>query len=539
MTISKQSLTNLFKKHQKSIIKVLEIKSEKEESKYKGDLQRWLTRKLTKEKRLWQVCKTYEMKIVSNKLTKKQKEILDFIPLESKWLYNYAIWELNQLYKDEEKVDEERMNQKTKEKYIVQVIKDKESFYSKTKLKLQKISEVKKVMIKVGDKFEERELSHIPSSVKDEVITQLQNNIKSLVAIKSKGRKTWSLKFKSFVNTFHLKQYGNSHKIIDDKFIHLTKVGKLRVRGLSQLKNIHFQLDSHGENHFEFANAKITKRPSWYHFMLTTYQDKLNNNRTIDNKYIFDKSKNTYKLDKDWNRILKPNVWIDFWIESQLTLSDGTKFKFKVEEDKRLKKLSTKLNRKANTIKKKTWLKKLRREDRGTRFYKLKEKITLQHERIANKRKTIKRKVVSYIKNNFSLIVMQDEQIANWHKSWMKWWWKRIQNSAIGGIIGDLKKIPTTILLNKFISTSRPCSQCWCLKYKEELWLDDRIYDCLECWVKLDRDVNSALFMETLGTWIKIPLEQRKFTLLEIKTSNILSHESLLSLICKKRNHLL
>jgi hypothetical protein len=75
--------------------------------------------KATRVRRKTQVCKTYELKIITNKLSKKQQNTLNRIFLECKWLYNYAIAELNSIYDAEEKIDEERTNKKTVDKYTV------------------------------------------------------------------------------------------------------------------------------------------------------------------------------------------------------------------------------------------------------------------------------------------------------------------------------------------------------------------------------------------------------------------------------------
>lgn len=134
----------------------------------------------TREKRKSQICKTYEMKIVENKLSKAKKDTLDRIFLECKWLYNYAIAELNSLYEAEEKIDEERTNKKTKEKYIAKIIKDKDGYYAKTNALLSETMGLKTVRIKVRGIFEDREFISIPAIVRQEVIAQLKNNIKSL-----------------------------------------------------------------------------------------------------------------------------------------------------------------------------------------------------------------------------------------------------------------------------------------------------------------------------------------------------------------------
>ena len=43
----------------------------------------------------------------------------------------------------------------------------------------------------------------------------------------------------------------------------------------------------------------------------------------------------------------------------------------------------------------------------------------------------------------------------------------------------------------RYEATSKICSKCW--NKKEDLTLFDRIYQCNNCWIKIDRDKNAAI----------------------------------------------
>ncbi|MEM3197571.1 MAG: hypothetical protein QW431_06450 [Conexivisphaerales archaeon] len=71
----------------------------------------------------------------------------------------------------------------------------------------------KKVNIKVGDKFEERELIVLSSQMKQYLIKRLQNNLKSL--IESKGKKIGKIRYRKALHSIPLMQYGITYKIKD------------------------------------------------------------------------------------------------------------------------------------------------------------------------------------------------------------------------------------------------------------------------------------------------------------------------------------
>jgi ribosomal protein L37AE/L43A len=101
---------------------------------------------------------------------------------------------------------------------------------------------------------------------------------------------------------------------------------------------------------------------------------------------------------------------------------------------------------------------------------------------------------------------------------------KKVQNSGIWGIIGEIKKLPTHIMTDKFLKSTQDCSCCWSNKLME---LKDRIYKCESCWFIWDRDMNSSY--NILQTWIDkiIPLLQREINKKIITLNDLLWNKSL------------
>lgn len=149
--------------------------------------------KQTKKRRQNQIARTYILKL--GKLSKNKIELLERAFLEAKWLYNWAIHQ--------------------------------EAVFSIDGNK------VKKVRVKVGENFEERELSVLGSQVRQEIVERIKDSVKALSKLKKSGKKAGRLKPKKKVNSIPFKQYGVSHRIdFERKRVYLQKLGSFRVFGL-------------------------------------------------------------------------------------------------------------------------------------------------------------------------------------------------------------------------------------------------------------------------------------------------------------------
>ncbi|MEM0159946.1 MAG: hypothetical protein QW393_04285, partial [Candidatus Micrarchaeaceae archaeon] len=100
--------------------------------------------KATRAKRKDQTAKVYEIKFDKSKISKQRSDALQRLFLEGKWFTNYI---------------------------ISKGITDSVSY---------KDYKVRKVNIKVGNKFEERELTILSSQMKQYLIKRLQSNVKTL-----------------------------------------------------------------------------------------------------------------------------------------------------------------------------------------------------------------------------------------------------------------------------------------------------------------------------------------------------------------------
>ncbi len=139
--------------------------------------------------------------------------------------------------------------------------------------------------------------------------------------------------------------------------------------------------------------------------------------------------------------------------------------------------------------------KKLSRQQKGSKnYWKTKQKIQKKHQKIYNRRKDIKNKILSLLKR-YEYVLIQEEQIKNWHSGLFG---KQIQNTGIGGIISMLKQnIETLIPVDKYEATTKVCSRCGCRK--EDIKLSVRTYKCEKCGLVIDRDLNSAINILKIG----------------------------------------
>lgn len=357
--------------------------------------------KETKERRKTQIAKTFCLKLQNLSKTKEEKLLRAF--LEAKWLYNWAIHQENVFEIDG--------------------------------------SKVKKVQVRAGESFEERELTALGSQARQEIVDRIKDNMKALAKLKEKGKKVGRLKPKKKVNSIPFKQYGVSHRIdFERNRIHLQKLGSFRVLGLHQIP----------EN-AELSKAVLIRKPSGYYIHITCF------------------------VPKEERPTLEKPVAIDFGIKDKLTLSNGMKIDFEVPESKRLKRLQRELARK-------------RKGSRNRE--KVRQKLAREYERIENRRKDAINKIIAFLKL-YSMVVFQQDNISSWHKGWFS---RAVQYSGIGKLRERLSSSPLPVLeIDRFEPTSRICSKCGA--YFEELKLSDRTVFCPECGNKMDRDLNACLVM--------------------------------------------
>ncbi len=313
-----------------------------------------------------------------------------------------------------------------------------------------KTEKLKQVEVKTPQGVETREINCLSSQMKQGILDRIKKNLTDLTKAKQKGIKVGKLKFKSDYRNIPLKQNGITFKVLKDKNrIKLQGLKKpVRVLGLHQIP----------ENR-DIAKAELIKKPDGYYIYLTCYIDK--------------------EAEKQKQEKINKPIGIDFGIKHQLTLSNGIKINYSIEETKRLKKLQ----------------KKLSRQQKGSKNYqKTKQKIQKEHQKTYNRRKDIKNKILSLLKK-YEYVIIQEEQIKNWYSGLFG---KQIQNTGIGGIISMLKQnIETLIPVDRYEATTKICSRC--RSRKENIALSDRTYMCDNCGLVIDRDLNSAINILKIG----------------------------------------
>lgn len=358
----------------------------------------------TRMKRAKQICKTFKFKIDYNNLNKQQKEHIKMLFVEAKWIYNYLIsqddiYSFN--YKD--------LNQ------VIHKDKNRNDIVSN--------------------------IQYVRSSVKQELITQIVNQIKGLSKLKKKGHKVGKLKFKSEFNSIKLKQYNITHYLRGNKFKIQGIKNLIRVRGIEQLKKY---------KNIDYTIANLLYDGINYYIALTCFIDK-------------DNIEKQYKNDI---------VGIDMGVSTSLTLSDGTKYDISIGESDRLKKLQTKL---------------VSKQKGSNNRYKLIRKIRKEYIYISNKKNDISNKIVHSILNDNKIIVIQDEQVSEWRQYGISG--SKIQHSILGIVKAKLIACDRTVVLDKWFPTTKYCRHCGS---KVELELKDRIFECPNCKTKEDRDIHAA-----------------------------------------------
>ena len=236
----------------------------------------------TKERRKTQKCFVFSTKIDCRKLNKLQKEQLQMLFVEARWVYNDIINHLQ---------DNELITWDDKKKSIT--VKQKDG------------------------SFVEKSLLYFKSAMMQGMKSKVGDDLSSLKEKKKKGYKVGKLKFKSSCNSIPLRQFGNTHRIKSLNKVGVTGItGNFRVHGLEQFAD---------NPNAEIANAKLLKKPDGYYIHWTVYI-----------------AKNKLPVIQKNDEV----IGIDFGCGTSFTFSDGHKEDFKLKEPECLKKLQRSLARK-------------------------------------------------------------------------------------------------------------------------------------------------------------------------------------------------
>lgn len=360
-----------------------------------------------------------------NNLSKAMKERLNLLFNEAKWLYNYIVADT-----------ENRLKYET--------------------------YKLKSVEIKIGETFGTREISHLSSQMKQAIVERIINNLKALKALKTNGKNAGSLRFKKYVNSIPLKQYGNTFKFLNEQKT------KIKIQGIDRPIRV---LGGHQiPKDCEIAKAELVRKPSGIYLHVTCYVDK---SRFVE-IWQSRKDKHGNLRLRNWSAFKTP-VGVDFK-PNGLVMSNGIKIEWRIEETNKLKKIQRQMAKKQHSSK---------------NYRKLQRKLKREYERLKDIRTDVVNKVCSLM-YRYSTVYYQDDGIASWHKGKFS---KSIQYSAVGVIKARLRNNLRTpaVVLDRYLPTSKTCSKCG---FKvEELTLSDRTYKCPRCGAEIDRDLNAAINM--------------------------------------------
>ncbi len=176
------------------------------------------------------------------------------------------------------------------------------------------------------------------------------------------------------------------------------------------------------------------------------------------------------------------SVGVDLGVKTLATLSDGTTFANPRALGRRLRKL-------------RQLSKSLSRKEKGSKNHeKAKLRLAKMHFRIFNVRQDTLHKVTTYLAKNHSKIVIEDLLV-----SWM------LKNRRLARAIADVGFYEfrrqlgykcqwygsELVIVSRTFPSSKMCSQCG--HRKKELSLSEREYECEQCGLEIDRDLNAAL----------------------------------------------
>lgn len=358
-----------------------------------------LSMQATRAKRLNQICCVYTVKIDESRLSKIQREQLKMLFVEAKWIYNFVLSQDNPFDVN-----------------------------------------IGKTIIKKNKDFEDEEvkLRYIGSQMKQSVLTQIHNQIKTLSKLKAKGNKVGQLKYKKEFYSLDLKQYNTTYKFYGNKVKIQNIKGKLKVNGLNQF-----------DDSIEFANAKLLNTPNGYYIAVTTFVNK-DNLKTKE-----------YKNER---------IGVDFGCSTSFTLSNGNKLSCSVQESDRLKRLQRKLSKQKKGS-----------ERRRRTIYLIRK----EYQHLTNKKNDLANKIAAEL-SSYKQVIIQDEQLSQWKIKHGN----KVHHSVLGRVKAKLKAKDNCIVLNKYYPTSKLCTKCG--NYNDNLKLKDRTFVCPVCGYKYDRDIHAA-----------------------------------------------
>lgn len=181
-------------------------------------------------------------------------------------------------------------------------------------------------------------------------------------------------------------------------------------------------------------------------------------------------------------------VGIDLGIKELATLSDGVIFPNPKHYRKYEKQLS-KAQRKFSKMQK-----------GSNNREKQRVKLARLHEKVANSRIDYIHNFTNYLVSNYDTIVIEDLSVSGMIKN------HKLAKSIADASFSEIRRQLSykcdwynrdLVIINRFYPSSKTCSACGNVKL--DLTLSDREYNCQECGLKIDRDLNASINILTVG----------------------------------------
>jgi len=292
-------------------------------------------------------------------------------------------------------------------------------------------------------------LKDVPSTSLQQTLRYLDHSLKQSFKQKDKGFP----KFKSKRHnngSFSLSMVEMKRNIKDDKF-YIPKVGKVKWKYHRDLPN-------------DFKSLQVKQESGKWFVVLTTRKAKLK------------------------KRAIKTSIGVDLNSKEHVIFNGHKQERFAVpkllrENQAKLKLLQQQLSRcvKGSNNRKK-----------------VQTKLQRLHQHIAYKRSDYFHKLSHYLVTNYDLICLEDLNV----KSIQMKMGKVTQDNLFAGFRHMIEYKAelygsTTSVIDRYYPSSQTCSGCGCI---QRMPLNLRTYNCRNCDLEIDRDLNSAINIRRAGT---------------------------------------
>ena len=307
-------------------------------------------------------------------------------------------------------------------------------------------------------KYEYTFLQEVDSTIIRKTLFYLDNNLKKYYnnsfgypRYKSKYDKN-SYTTSAVYSKYKNKNYCNIELDLVNRLIKLPKVKWISIRGYRNVKNINGKI----------VSATISKERNGKYYVSIIF-----NMININNKEFMPRS----------------IIGIDLGIKKLLTLSDGTTYdnnKYIDKYEKRIKRLQRELSRKVK---------------RSNNYYKCKKKLAILHSKLKNARNYYLHNITKKITDIYDIIICEKLNVQKMLKEHNLS--KKISDASFYEIIRQLEykskyKNKLFYQIDEYYPSSQECNVCGNIdkKYKD---LNERVYKCSNCGIKIDRDLNASI----------------------------------------------